>query len=135
MKQATKTSVHTGDGNPALLGVSEIHQRQHPHFFISLHYIQCCYCNSILQYSLLGESTRTIRLHRLCNPNTVGLLPGMLPPNAHRRSKREDVQTAQPPTPAHNLETERDLSDDGLTYNTHSALPTSPMTTQCYINQ
>lgn len=135
MKQATKTSVDTGDGIPALLGVSEIHQRQHPHFFISLHYIQCCYCNSILQYSLLGESTHMICLHRLCNPQHCGAASRSTPSKRPPTQQREDVQTAQPPNPAHNLETERDLSDDGLTYNTHSALPTLPMTTQCYINQ
>lgn len=36
MQQATKTSLHTEDGNAALLGVSEIHQRQYPHFFFCL---------------------------------------------------------------------------------------------------
>ena len=71
-------------------------------FLISLHwywdFIQCCSCNSIPQYSHLGESADMIILHRLRNPNTVGLLSGTFTSSGHRcsnerTSKLPDLQT------------------------------------------
>lgn len=58
MKQATKTSVHTGDGNPALLGVSEIRQRQYPHFF--------CLSNDI------GITSDAVIANQYCNASFSG---------------------------------------------------------------
>lgn len=120
MKQATKTSGHTEDGNPALLGVSEIHQRQYPHFF--------CLSNDIGITSDAVIATHTITLHRLCNPNILGLLLGMFLSDTHQFSNKRTSKPPKVQTLPTTWKWSWIFSDNGLTHNTDSALGTWSMT-------
>lgn len=89
-------------------------------FYHSPSILECCYCNLILQYSLLTWLPCTD-----CSPRLVGLLVAMLPPNLHKCSKE---RTPKLPLSKPWKWSSIHLSNNGLTYNTNSVFGTYSMT-------
>lgn len=87
-RKGYQTSAHAGDGNPSVsLGVTK---GNNLFFYPSPLILECCYCNLILQYSLLKESTHMITLHRL-QPQACGAACSNAPSKlAHECSKQRN---------------------------------------------